>query len=262
MSNRSLTAVFQHSRSKGAARLILLAMADEANDQGLLTAYRRSRSYLSSKANVDEGTARRALAALEQAGEVIVLDRGDGRKSSDYQIVLPGLAPIEGVHPARNEGVHPAPPAPAERTPTPGNLHPQGDQDAPPIIPLLPSPSPSSPARAADRFQAFWAAYPTRDGKKVGRAVCEEIWVNLSDDDRAAAIVGAKNLARAVAAGGRFGVKDPERFIKKRCWLDWQQPAVIDPQPRPARHADHQRPTGLDAVAEYARQEGLLDDQG
>lgn len=142
MSNRALTAVFQHSKSKGGARLVLLAMADEANDQGLLTAYRRSQSWIAAKANVDKGTVRRSIDALEQLGEIVVLQQGDGRESSDYQLVLPDLADVEGVQDAR--------PARASRTPRAGTPPVQGVQDADPIIPVSPGDPPSDPTSSVD----------------------------------------------------------------------------------------------------------------
>lgn len=175
MSNRALSAAFQHSKSKGSARLILLAMADEANDEGLLTAYRRSQSHLASKANIDPGTAGRAIKTLEELGEVEVLARGDGRASSDYRLHLPGLAG-EG---RQIEAPQIAPPGPAERGASPGETRAQAPQDATPIIPLLPGLDPGPPVdRAASfdyaaAFDRFWSLYPRKLGKPAARAAWE-----------------------------------------------------------------------------------------
>lgn len=162
MSNRSLTAAFQHSRAKGSARLVILAMADEANDEGLLTAYRRSQSWIAHKANLDKSTVRRAIDTLEELGEVKVLAQGDGRTSSDYQLTLPGLASPagddEGAQPARP---YPAPPGRAKRTPRGGESPPQGQQDAAPIIPVSPGASPSEPDQ------------PTSDLMDESRRLCD-----------------------------------------------------------------------------------------
>lgn len=154
MSNRALTAAFQHSAAKGTARLVILAMADEANDQGLLTAYRRSQSWLAKKANCDKGSVRRAIDALCTLGELAVLAQGDGRESSNYQLLLPDLEP--------SEGVQDAPPGRAPRRPRGGTTPAQGVQDAPPIIPFGPIPpgeppadgKPPEPARVL--VEAFW----------------------------------------------------------------------------------------------------------
>jgi hypothetical protein len=198
MSTAATSAVFRHSASKGSARLVLLAMADEANDQGLLTAYRRSQSWLGRKANVDSGTVRRAIAALVELGEVVVLATGDGRASSDYQLLLPGLADPD-------EGVQPAPPAPAGRAPSPGSLHPQGAQAAPPIIPLdplppgaTPTPRASEAAALAAGFDRFWSAYPRATAKGDAR----KAWP---------AAVRAAGGIEAIVAGAERYRDDPNR---------------------------------------------------
>lgn len=160
-----MSAVFRHSVSKGAARLMLLAMADEANDEGLLTAYRRSQSHLGGKANVSPATATRAIADLVGLGELIVLERGDGRASSNYRIVLPGL----------DEGPQDETPGPSSRDPRGSTTTPQGPHDESPIIPLFPDESPVAPAldaRPADpleRFDDFWTVVPNKVGKGQAR---------------------------------------------------------------------------------------------
>lgn len=198
MSTAATTAVFRHSAAKGSARLVLLAMADEANDQGLLTAYRRSQSWLGRKANVDAGTVRRAIASLVELGEVRVLAKGDGRASSDYQLLLPGLEAPD------DEGVQPAPPAPAGCAPRPGDLPPQGVQPAPPIIPLHPVPPGATPTpRATDAvlaagFDRFWTAYPRGTAKGDAR----KAWP--------AAVKAAGGIEPIVAGAERYR-DDPNR---------------------------------------------------
>lgn len=105
---------------------------------------------------------------------------------------------------------------------------------------------------AVRQFEHFWTAYPKRDGKRLGKAKSLERWRRLSIDDRRAARRGALNLASAVEAGGRFGIKDPERFLRDRCWEDWQEPAELDrPAVRPVE------PRGFDAIREAARERGI-----
>jgi hypothetical protein len=83
-----MSLVFEHSRSKGAARLVLLALADVAADDGEVTAYRRSYSVLARKANVSKEAVRKAIRELDKLGELKVLRQGDGRTRSDYQILV------------------------------------------------------------------------------------------------------------------------------------------------------------------------------
>lgn len=137
-----MTAVFKHSQSKGSARLVLLALADEASDEGMVTAYRRSQSHLARKGNMDGGTVSRSTKALVDLGELEVLRQGDGRASTDYRIILPGVS---------DEGVQIAYPAPASRLPRGGISPTQGVQDAPPIIPF----SPTEPHIASSKRSCF-----------------------------------------------------------------------------------------------------------
>lgn len=155
-----MTAVFKHSQSKGAARLVLLSMADEANDEGLLTAYKRSHSHLASKSNVDGSSVTRATKVLVDLGELEILHRGNGRASTDYRIVLPGID-IEGVQDAT--------PAPAARHPRDSKVPPQGVQDATPIIPLLPVDTPVSPPTPVELVFSAWLA----STKKTARTVLD-----------------------------------------------------------------------------------------
>lgn len=81
--------VLHNSRSTGADRLILLAMANEAHSSGELTAYGRSLRRLAHRANVSERQASKSVKALADMGEVQILAQGDGRTSSDYLLTIP-----------------------------------------------------------------------------------------------------------------------------------------------------------------------------
>lgn len=76
-------------------------------------------------------------------------------------------------------------------------------------------------------FDVFWLAYPPRDGKRVGRAKAEGYWRRLNPSEQVAAMVGARHLASAIAAGGKFGPPDAERWLRDRKWPDWQEPAHV-----------------------------------
>lgn len=167
-----MSAVFERSRSKGAARLVLLALADVAADTGEVTAYRRSRSALAAKANVDAKTVTAAIATLVELGELEVLAVGGGRRSSDYRITLPPPVPRGGEIPplvVADEGGRDSPPAGA---PAP----PQRGRGTPPIIPSSTSPSgqappaekPAGPRRYSDAAHLLAAAeWERRDVKPV-----------------------------------------------------------------------------------------------
>lgn len=85
-----------------------------------------------------------------------------------------------------------------------------------------PSPSFSAKALAEERFQKFWKVYPARDGKKVGKAKALRQWMRLKPEDHKAAWVGVRHYADS---GWR--PKDAERWLRDRCWEEWQEPAVV-----------------------------------
>lgn len=158
-----MAAVWKHSRSKGAARLVLLALADEAASDGQVTAYARSQSALARKANTDVRTVRRAVDDLVELGEVVVLRHGDGQHPTDYRLVLPGLREGEGdtSAPKTSKGGQPAR-GREDTTPAQGGQDArggEGDMSAPieearsvpvdPVVPAAPSRDDDACARAA-----------------------------------------------------------------------------------------------------------------
>lgn len=103
MSVQAINAVFSHSKSHGVARLVLLAIADRADEAG--RAYPGTtdiclRTNCSRRAVI---SARQELVAL---GELVVEHGGgssdEGRHSNRYRINLPPVQPVQPVQP-----VHP-----------------------------------------------------------------------------------------------------------------------------------------------------------
>jgi hypothetical protein len=77
------------------------------------------------------------------------------------------------------------------------------------------------------RFEDFWAAYPTRDTKKIGKADALKVWRRLSYDEKRAAYAGVAHYAEACQTGVTRA-KDAHRWLTKREWVEWQTPAVPD----------------------------------
>lgn len=75
MSGRATSWVFEHARAMGAARLVLLAMADSADHRGRVSI---SREDLSALARIDLRTVGRCLAWLQEVGEITVESRANG----------------------------------------------------------------------------------------------------------------------------------------------------------------------------------------
>lgn len=88
-------------------------------------------------------------------------------------------------------------------------------------------------------FNDFWQAYPKRDGKRRGRAKSVKLWRQLVRvAERDAVIAGARHYADSPDAKKNYA-KDPERWLRDKCWLDWQEPPdpfeVADNRPRQTR---------------------------
>lgn len=92
-------------------------------------------------------------------------------------------------------------------------------------------------------FDVFWAAYPARNGRKVGKAKAMTKWRSFALETKRQVYAATVHYAAAVAAGTTIA-KDPERFLAGRYWEDWveaggphQKPATspLDGQAAAAR---------------------------
>lgn len=94
-----------------------------------------------------------------------------------------------------------------------------------------------------DAFEKWWAVYPQRNGKKVGKGNARAEFGKLTWEQRRRAYWGAVNLAKSDTLP-----KDPERFLRKSSksgefpFDDWQQPDD------PSVNGHGQRLTGLAEV--------------
>jgi hypothetical protein len=80
-------------------------------------------------------------------------------------------------------------------------------------------------AEATDlRFSAFWEKYPRRNGKRLGKPEAENAWKRMNRGERTAAMTGATHYAQACDDGVTIA-KDAHRWLRGRCWVDWQEPA-------------------------------------
>ncbi|MGH3993304.1 MAG: helix-turn-helix domain-containing protein, partial [Pseudonocardiaceae bacterium] len=81
MSLKAMTWVWDHSPAAGTELLVLLAIADNADDTGA-NAY-PSTDTLARKTRLDTRTVQRVIRRLEKDGHVVV-DRGGGRAANRY----------------------------------------------------------------------------------------------------------------------------------------------------------------------------------
>jgi hypothetical protein len=101
-------------------------------------------------------------------------------------------------------------------------------------------------------FEAFWQAFPKRDGKRIGKADAVRVWGRLTRQQRAAARVAVNHYAEACSRPGSPSAMDPHRWLTRRRWEDWQTPAT------PPDHNGHRGPSTGDflALAAQLREEG------
>lgn len=98
MSLRALTSVWDASTQEGGPLLVMLALADNANDQ--MVAY-PSVPTIARKSRLSERQVRRILRDLEQAGEIKVI--GKGRNNVNKYLLTPSMA-TETVGAPAHEG--------------------------------------------------------------------------------------------------------------------------------------------------------------
>lgn len=147
------TWVWEHSASRGPARLVLLAIADNAHDDGAQAW--PSITTLVRKTGHGERTVQEALQTLQAIGELAIdYNKGPGRCNL-YRVLMAdpaGAAPPQEPHPARTAGVQ-------EPHPTPAGAAPSPPQEPHPEPSLEPSRNRIPPSAAAN--PATVAVIPT-----------------------------------------------------------------------------------------------------
>lgn len=103
----------------------------------------------------------------------------------------------------------------------------------------------------AQPFDPFWSAYPARNGKRLGKAKAAVKWDKLNQRERADAMVGVRNYA-AACARGRLP-KDAERWLRDRCWEEWQEGEADERATNVARAAD----SDANALARLIQERGF-----
>lgn len=124
MSVEATTAVWRTSRATGCARLVLLALADYANDD--FTAW-PSVDSLAKKALISERTVRYALRSLEEAGEIATQVASGQHGSNRYVLTVCRRF----YTPAEDRTQTPAESAPGAKS-APGKARHTGGQNLPP----------------------------------------------------------------------------------------------------------------------------------
>lgn len=203
--------VFRESRARGVDRLVLLSIADSANDAGF-EAW-PSLTTIAEKAGVDRRTVSRSLARLVDLGELERVTHGGrqgvGGASNSYRVLMPD----------RGQS------APSDSPPL-GAESPEVGAESPPSrgreshYPSRTTQNPPSRRRApegADRFEEFWSVYPRRIGKKAAHAK----WLTSLRDTTADDIIdGARRYAASVKGKDQQYIAHPTTWLNQGRWDD------------------------------------------
>ena len=107
-------------------------------------------------------------------------------------------------------------------------------------------------------FEAFWKAYPKRDGQKRGKPDAFKVWVKMSAAEKKAADtdVGKRNRQHG---WGKY-IRDAVRYLRSRGWEDeWEPYSGGDEKAPPQRRDYHlMEPTPELSVAEIVMGRAFL----
>lgn len=225
------------SKAKGGDLLVLLALADYADQHG--EAWPSVKS-VARKVRMAERTVQRAFRRLASLGEITIRVSGGSHGANLYRVILPdeGGDKMSGVTNCRGdnwdrEGVTPASPNPSEETVIKKNIYtPSGDILSPPEeaahTSLSCTQQPANTLRSQDsplngqqtEFEIFWQAYP----RKRAKGDAARAWAKIRPDAQLraeilAAIERAKTSADWATENGQF-IPYPAKWLKTRGWED------------------------------------------
>jgi hypothetical protein len=83
-------------------------------------------------------------------------------------------------------------------------------------------------------FEAFWSAYPKRQGVKSGKGPARKQWARLKDAERGEAVAELSRYATA----SRGYPRDAERYLRDRLWVGLEVETVEDRDARVIANAE------------------------
>lgn len=225
--------VWKHSKHGGTELLVLLAIADNANEEHA-EAW-PSIAYLAQKTRMTERGVQKVIRRLQQSGELEVLPPKGDRKANTYRVNVAertgeqrsGVNDVQGEPPFGGEG----------EQDSPGGVN--GGSPKPSIEPSIePSTTPYSPpgdgmtqtgSIYSDDFETFWKAYP----RKVKKGYAWQSWQKIKARPTLEAVLlaidGYRESLDWLKNDGEF-IPHPSTWINGRCWED---------APTTKKHIDH-----------------------
>lgn len=218
MSVHAMSWVWEHSRSKGTVRLVLLALADHAGSDGG-DAYPSVRR-VALRCGMSPRAVQSAIKKLRSLGELEVELQAGPRGANRYRIPMASIpadpAPRNICTPQISHPPHAesAPPAPQHLHPPPADPAPEPPRTV--KEPSLNRPSRSNAARLDAEFQQWWQHYPKKKAKGAARAAFAKARKTASLE---ALIAGADAYANDPERKPDF-TKHPATWLSGGCWED------------------------------------------
>ncbi len=238
MSLEAMNHVLAHSDQRGTDRLILLLVAHHANADGKAWP---SYDLLAHEARLSRRHVVRIIKRLVQVGE---LEKGAGpRRTNIYTFpvrdpLMSSASSTGDIY--RDRGDIPALPEVSQLR------HSEG------VAVVSPELERTETYGANNRtsrglfaeegsFEEFWAKYPARRGRKVGKATAAKVWSRLAERDRSDALTAVGNYAAEV--GGY--AKDAHRWLRDRIFEEYLGPPApgADSSSRKHRPFEDRSPT-------------------
>jgi hypothetical protein len=203
MSVKIMSAIFDSKTLGPTERLLMLALADHADDEGWCYP---SIARLCERTGLSERAVQSHVKALSEAGYLAVTANA-GPKGCNVYFVRP--APPQEMHPARDAPRRRCALPPQEMRPTPA-----GD---------APEPSGTikeTPKENAPSFAEFWDRWP----EKKARASAEKAWARLPAKDRRVVIARCADWFRAWRRGNpQASPIHAATFLNERRWQDMDE---------------------------------------
>ena len=221
MSVKIMARVWAHSQQKGGELLVMLALADFANDAGESWP---SIPTLAEKARLAERHARRVLRNLESAGEIRRVGSNGGRNRRNHYFITVIENPDKITLLKKQGQNNPVICDTKTLTPTPGALNHhrtinKSGAKAPDVsAPLRKKATRASGPAALAAFEQFYQAYP----RHVGKDDALKVWTKLAPGPELVAeiMAGVERYAETVKDTDPKYVKHPGPWLNARRWED------------------------------------------
>lgn len=209
--------VFQHSQARLGARLVLLAIANHADEHGRNSW--ASVGSLGEESHLCRRETQYALRELEQAGEIVQVATSPNRT---HVYELPGMADLWASEPSSSEGAILAPAESAPRKPF--ALRAQNTTKEGATVAHEPSLTTHNRQRntITIAFGAFWEAYPRKVGKPKARTAYDRA---LKRSDAATILAAAKRYRDDPNRMAEF-TAHPTTWLNRDGWDDEPLPGT------------------------------------